>query len=127
MLERIKQIFFTALLAGVVLAAQAGAPAIAQAPERIDVLIGFDRAPGTAERAVVTGLGGRVKYSYRIVDAVAANIPAAAVSALLNNPRVVTVEADIEAHAIDHAVDTELANAWGVKHIHAGAVHFAGN
>ena len=34
MLERIRQIFFTALLAGVVLAAQAGAPAIAQAPER---------------------------------------------------------------------------------------------
>lgn len=127
MLERIKQIFFTALLAGVVLAAQTGAPAMAQAPERIDVLIGFDRAPGAAERAVVTGLGGRIKYSYTIVDAVAANIPAAAVSALLNNPRVVTVEADIEAHAIYHPVDTELANAWGVKHIHAGAVHMAAN
>jgi subtilisin len=127
MLERIKQIFFTALLAGVMIAAQASAPAIAQAPERIperiDVLIGFDRAPGAAERAVVSGLGGRVKYSYRIVNAVAANIPAAAVSALLRNPRVVTVEADIEAHAID----AELDAAWGVKHIGAGAVHGAAN
>ena len=123
MLERIRQIFFTALLAAVVLAAQAGAPAIAQAPERIDVLIGFDRAPGAAERAVVSGLGGRIKHSYRIVNAVAANIPAAAVSALLNNPRVVTVEADIEAHAID----AELDNTWGVGHIGAGAVHDAAN
>ena len=123
MLERIRQIFFTALLAGVMLATQAGAPAIAQAPERIDVLIGFDRAPGAAERAVVSGLGGRVKYTYRIVNAVAANIPAAAVSALLNNPRVVTVEADIEAHAIDDELDA----AWGVKHIGAGAVHGADN
>ncbi len=34
MLERIKPIFFTALLAGVVLAAQAGAPAMAQGPDR---------------------------------------------------------------------------------------------
>ncbi len=123
MLERIQQIFFTALLAGVMLATQAGAPAMAQAPERIDVLIGFDRAPGAAERAVVTGLGGRVKYSYTIVDAVAANIPAAAVSALLRNPRVVTVEADIEAHAID----AELDDSWGVKHIGAGVVHDGGN
>ncbi|MCH8092853.1 MAG: S8 family serine peptidase, partial [Proteobacteria bacterium] len=123
MLERIKRIFFTALLAAAVLAVQAGAPAIAQAPERIDVLIGFDRAPGPAERAVVTGLGGRVKYSYTIVDAIAANIPAAAVSALLRNPRVVTVEADIEAHAID----AELDNSWGVERIGAGTVHAAAN
>ena len=123
MLERIKRIFFTALLAAAVLAVQAGAPAIAQAPERIDVLIGFDRAPGPAERAVVTGLGGRAKYSYTIVNAVAANIPAAAVSALLRNPRVVTVEADIEAHAID----AELDNSWGVERIGAGTVHAAAN
>ncbi len=48
----------------------------AGAAERVDVLIGFQAVPGPAEHALVRGQGGRITRSFRIVPAVAANIPA---------------------------------------------------
>lgn len=115
--------FKRVFLAGAMLALVAGGPAEAQVPDRIDVLIGFDRTPGAAEASLVRGLGGAVKYSYHLVPAIAANIPANAAAALLRSPRVTSVGLDGEVHAID----AELDNTWGVQHIGAGIIHAGGN
>ena len=94
-----------------------------QGGNRIDVLILFRSRPGAAEVDDVRRLGGQIKYAYRIVPAVAANLPEAAVVALRNNPRVIAVDPDVEITASD----LELDNTWGVKHVGAGDVHATGN
>ena len=95
----------------------------AQPPEMVKVLIGFDRQPGSDEEGIVRGAGGAIKYTYHLVPAIAASVPEAAVEGLLRNPRVTSIEPDITVYAID----AELDNAWGVKHIGAGIVHDGGN
>jgi subtilisin family serine protease len=87
--------------------------------ERVNVFIGFDRTPGPGEQALVQAAGGRLKYSYQLVPAIAANLPAAALNGLRNNPNVTYIEADAQVTAFD----TELDNTWGVKQIGAGDAH----
>ncbi|MBI3092592.1 MAG: S8 family serine peptidase [Candidatus Tectomicrobia bacterium] len=102
----------------------------AQGPERFKVFVVFDRQPGPTDEAEVRSLGGRVRYAYHLVPAIAATVPEAALRGLLANPRVVAIEEDGEVRAIDHATtagDAELDNTWGVKHIGAGTVHAGGN
>ncbi len=83
------------------------------------VLIAFDKAVGPSEQALVRAHGGKIKYSYSIVDAIAATLPAGAIEGLSRNPHVVSVEIDDTVYA----TDIELDNSWGVKHIGAGTVH----
>jgi subtilisin family serine protease len=89
----------------------------------VKVLIGFKEKPGAAQQAMVRSVGGKIKYTYHIVDAIAASIPEKAIEALQKNPNVTHVELDIKVYALD----TELDNSWGVKHIGAGIVHDFGN
>lgn len=89
---------------------------------RVNVLVQFKQTPGPAEQALVRNFGGNIKYSYHLVQAIAANIPEAAINALQNNPNVVAVEPDIDVFA----VDTELDSTWGAKRIGAGTVHDSG-
>ncbi|MCI5190371.1 MAG: hypothetical protein D3905_11395, partial [Candidatus Electrothrix sp. AS4_5] len=98
-------------------------PSLAKPPEMVKVLIGFDIQPGPAEKALVHGRGGTVKHTFKLVPAIAGKIPAQARERLLHNPRVTVIEPDMEIHAID----AELDNTWGVKHIGAGTVHDEGN
>jgi len=91
--------------------------------ERVPVLIGFRQVPGPSEQALVRGRGGVIKYSYHLVPAIAASIPEAAIQGLLRNPNVTHIDPDIKVYAID----AELDNSWGVKHIGAGTVHEGGN
>jgi len=95
----------------------------ASPPEMVKVLIGFDQQPSSDEEGIVRGAGGAIKYTYHLVPAIAASIPEAAIQGLLRNPRVTSIEPDITVYAID----AELDNAWGVKHIGAGIVHDGGN
>jgi subtilisin family serine protease len=87
------------------------------------VFVGFTATPGPAEQALVRGAGGKIKYTYWLVPAIAATLPEAAIEGLLRHPRVTHIEADIKAYAID----AELDNTWGVKRIGAGEVHERGN
>ena len=91
--------------------------------ERVAVFVSFREVPGPAETALVRSMGGKVKYSYHLVPAIAATVPQAALSALEAHPGVIRVEPDIPVHV----VDTELDNTWGVKRIGAGVAHSAGN
>jgi len=85
----------------------------------VKILIGFKEKPGAAQQAMVKGVGGKIKYTYHIVDAIAASIPEKAIDALQKNPNVRYVEPDGQVYALDE----ELDNTWGVKHIGAGLVH----
>jgi subtilisin family serine protease len=85
----------------------------------VRVLIGFDKSVGASEQALVQAFGGKIKYSYSVVNAIAAQIPQSAIEGLSHNPHVSAVEVDDTVYA----VDIELDNAWGVKHIQAGDVH----
>ncbi len=108
-------------------ARDAGQAPQAQAPDGVDVLILLRSAVGPDDEAMVRGLGGRIKYTYRIVSAVAANLPQAALTALQSHPRVALVEADAEVSAIEFDQDpdyaAELAATWGVAHIGSGVAH----
>lgn len=93
-------------------------PALQAAPpDAVDVLIRFRNAPGNNEANVVRKHGGNLKNTFRIVPAVSASLPAAAVENMKKEPGVEAVEVDgtMEAH--------EINNTWGVKRIGCGPVH----
>lgn len=112
-------LFLALVFTGVVLVSTASG----QQPVRVNVLIGFNRQPGPAEEALVRRAGGSIKYTYRLVPAIAATLPQAAIDALRRNPNVTTIEPD----GFFHKIDAELDNTWGVKRIGAGTVHDGGN
>lgn len=85
----------------------------------VKVLIGFKEKPGAAQQAMVKGVGGKIKYTYNLIPAIAASVPEAAVNALQKNPNVRYVEPDGQVYALDD----ELDDSWGVKRIGAGFVH----
>jgi PKD repeat protein len=87
------------------------------------VIIGFKSTPGPADKAMVRGHGGDIKYSYTIINAIAAKLPEPAIENIQKSPRVTYVEIDGEVHTLD----AELDNSWGVKRIGAGTVHASGN
>src|SRR3989338_2427938 len=85
------------------------------------VLIAFDKPIGPSEQALVRAHGGKIKYSYSIVDAIAATLPEGAIEGLSHNPHVTSIDLDDTVYAVD--ADAELNNSWGVKRIGAGTVH----
>jgi len=107
----------------IIMSASMAAPALGQQAQRVKVLISFTHQPGPAEQALVRRAGGTIKYSYHLVPAIAATVPENAIRGLQANPNVIRVEPDV----VGHAVDIELDNSWGVKHIGAGGVHDTGN
>jgi subtilisin len=85
------------------------------------VLISFETPPGESERAGLERVGGRIRHAYRLVPAICAHLPEAAIEALLQRPGVMRIEADGRVRAVD-----EMSNAWGVEHIQSGAAHDRG-
>lgn len=112
---------FVSVLSVLMLLSSGVPGATSAAPERVDVIIAFHADPGSAEAALVRGLGGRVKGTYSIVPAMAASLPAAAVEALQRNSRVAAVEPDIEVQAADlkDADTLEVSSSWGVDRLDA--------
>ncbi|MFC2165253.1 S8 family peptidase [Acidobacteriota bacterium] len=83
-----------------------------------DVFVGFKKFPGNSEKAIVKNAGGKVKYAYRLIRAIAASVPEQAIKGLKHNPNVTYVEDDG-----DIFLDSEeLENSWGVDHIDADLV-----
>ncbi|MDP2719055.1 MAG: protease inhibitor I9 family protein, partial [Dehalococcoidia bacterium] len=92
-------------------------------PEKVEVLITFDRTPGPDEEDFVREKGGKIKRSFHLVPGIAATVPETAIQGLMNNPHIKTIEPDVTFDALD----VELNDSWGVKRIGAGAVHALGN
>jgi subtilisin len=85
------------------------------------VIISFDTPPGVQERSRAESLGGRVRHIYRLIPAIAAHLPEAAIHNFARRPGVVRIEADGRVQALD-----EYTSVWGVEHIHSGEAHARG-
>ena len=95
------------------------ASGVADKDTKVPVIIGFKDKPSPADKGMIRGQGGDIKYSYTIINAIAAKLPEKAIDNIKNNPKVAYVERDAKVYAHD----AELDNSWGVKHIGAGTVH----
>ncbi|MBI2300850.1 MAG: S8 family peptidase [Armatimonadetes bacterium] len=71
---------------------------------------------------MVRGQGGKIRYTYHLVPAIAAELSATAAAALADNPTVKSVEPDLAVQA----ADAELDSSWGVKRIGGGTAHDSG-
>lgn len=78
------------------------------------VIIGFKKFPGNSEQALVQRAGGKIKYSYHLIPAIAASVPSVAIKGLRHNPNVIYVEEDT-----DIFLNDELTDNWGITHINA--------
>ena len=87
----------------------------------IKVLIGFKEKPGPAEQALVKGVGGKIKYTYNIIPAIAASVPEVAIEALKKNPNITDVKLDNQVFAIEQILP------WGIDRIDAEVVHASEN
>jgi len=85
-----------------------------QGVDRVDILIGFKQKPGKAEKALVEKFNGKIKYTYHLIPAIAASVPAQALQGLKHNPKVRYVEKDIDIFLVG-----ELSDSWGVDRIDA--------
>jgi len=83
----------------------------------IDVVVRFDRAPTRVDTDRIVEARGKVGRQFKIVPAVEATIPTAALEGLRRAPGVaaVDIDGDIEGH--------EISNSWGVARIGCGVVH----
>ncbi|MBD3676007.1 MAG: S8 family serine peptidase [Planctomycetaceae bacterium] len=99
-------------------------PALKAAPpEKVKVFIAFEEPPGLVDIAKVEAAGGRVKWAYKTVPVLSAEVPKAALPGLLRNPGVAFVEPDLQVSIND----LELDNSWGVKKIGSEPSHLAGD
>lgn len=87
----------------------------------VKVLIGFKEKPGPAQQAMVKGVGGKIKYTYNIIPAIAALVPEVAIEALKKNPNITNVELDNKVFALEQTLP------WGIDRIDAEVVHDSGN
>lgn len=85
--------------------------------EKKPVIIGFKHKPGQADKDMVRGHGGEIKYSYSIINAVSAKLPEQAIEALKKAQGVDYVEMDGTVHILAETLP------WGVDRIDAELVH----
>ena len=91
--------------------------------ELVPSMITFNHTPGPSEQALVSDLGGQIKYTFDLVPAIAAWLPEQAVASLYDSPSVLRIEPDVTIYPLD----TELGTSQGAEHIGAGAAHVSGN
>lgn len=95
------------------------APALAK-----EYIVGFKQKPGAVEELAIRQAGGKMKGRYRLVPAVAVNLPEKALEKMRRNPHVAWVEENIILTRIDPDYSPlEYDNAWGVTHIGSAVPH----
>jgi subtilisin/minor extracellular protease Epr len=88
----------------------AGSVADKETKTKEPVIIGFKGTPGHADKTIVRGHGDDIKYSYTIINAVAAKLSESAIENIRRNPRVAYVEMDGEVHTLDKGGNTRYGN-----------------
>ncbi len=107
------------------------------------VIIGFHHQPGNTEKQLIENLGGTVKYTYKLLPAIAAELPLESRATLLKDPSVRYITDDETVNAVDPTPsttskqlsikpsitqdlisdDVEYKNSWGVERIGAKTAH----
>jgi subtilisin family serine protease len=100
--------------------ALSGSTTLAAPPDRIKVIVGFNRTPGPAEQALVRGYGAEIKSTFAIIPGIAALIPETAMAGLARNPQVTAIVPDVKVQALEDY-------PWGVQRIGANIVQSSGN
>ena len=93
----------------------------------VNVIVSFN---GPGGKQALKAAGGRVHWTFQLIDAVSAQMPRGRMAALERKEGVKSVELDHKLAVFHHDADTgnaELEAAWGVEHIGGGDVHNAGN
>lgn len=85
--------------------------------DNVPVIVGLKNKPNQVDKNMIRGHGGEIKYSYSIINAIAAEVPEQAIDALRKNPNVEYIEIDGEVHALGQVLP------WGVDRIDAELVH----
>jgi subtilisin family serine protease len=85
--------------------------------EKVPVLINFKNKP---DAELVKAHGGNIKYEYKIVNAIAAELPQKAIDALSKNPNIDFIEPDAQAFMLEDNVP------WGISQINAPEVQSTG-
>lgn len=93
--------------------------------EITEVLVQFSGPVNASDRAFIRGLGGEISHEYALVPAIAVEVPAVALEGLSNNPRIVTVEENLEVQAM--LFEDEYTETWSIANINARPVHDSGN
>lgn len=92
----------------------------------IRVIIKYKNTPGNNERDHLDRFGGKFKRSYKLVPAISAEVPAALISQMLQNPNITSIEKDVKVR-INAATAHEYNNTWGVVKVGGDIAYQAGH
>lgn len=104
----------------------------------ISVIIGFKNPPRSSDIEFIVGLGGKVKRTYTIIDAISADIPENAMETIRTDPNVEYIEIDerVFAHRMDNRVPVgtcqeiktlKQMTPWGINRIGSRLVNAIGD
>lgn len=88
-----------------------------ESEEDVPVIIGYKDKPGKPDKDMVRDHGGKIKYSYNTIDAIAAKLPSRAIDALRKNPNINYIEKDFKVSIVAETLP------YGVDRINAELVH----
>ena len=91
------------------------------------VIVGFHQRPGLSERALIKNARGRVRRSYRLINAMSVRLSEIEIGRLKKNKNIAYIEEDGIVTVVKSLPGDEYTNAWGVKHIGADVTHAGGN
>lgn len=96
-----------------------GSSTFTQITETQRVIVTFSNPISTQDSSFIHSLYGKELFKYRVIPAIAIELPKANVNKLGNNRNIKSFEVDGKVTI----TDIELDNSWGVKQIGAGIMH----
>lgn len=88
-------------------------PAYSEPPSLEKVIVAFKTKIKNEDLDLIKKAGGRIKYNYSIITAVAAELPQQAIEPLRNNPRIEHINPDVKVHKL------EQTTPWGITKVRA--------
>jgi subtilisin family serine protease len=110
-------LFLFAAATALVLPATAQGPNAAPGSTDEPVIIVFKQPPGRVQQQSVQAVRGRVRYTYRLIPAIAATLPPAAIEALRRRPDVARVEPDALLYPFATPNDPSYPVMWGLNNV----------
>lgn len=79
-----------------------------KAAEKVPVIILFKEKPNANDESFVKSNDGEIKQKYNIINGFAASIPEDKIEKIKKHPHVLSVDSDVEVHAIDLTADKQI-------------------